>query len=83
MDFIIILPAHQGNTVIIVVIDRFSKAAHFGSLPTHFSTWKATELFINIISKLIGYLVSSQTETPFFLANFGKHSSNSTILSSI
>lgn len=35
LDFIIILPAHQGQIVILVIIDHFLKAAHFGTLPTH------------------------------------------------
>lgn len=37
MDFIVSLPANQGHSVILVVIDRFSKAAHFGSLLRIFS----------------------------------------------
>lgn len=38
-----------------VVIDRFSEAAHFGVLPTNLSTCKAAELFLNIICKLHSY----------------------------
>lgn len=55
MGFIVGLPEHQGHTVIVVVIDLFSNAAHFGGLPTNFSACKATKLFTNIISKLHGY----------------------------
>lgn len=33
MDFITNLPAYHGQSVIIVVIDGFSKEAHFGTLP--------------------------------------------------
>lgn len=40
MDFIVGLPTHQGQNVIVVVIDRFSKASPFGTLPTHFTTCK-------------------------------------------
>lgn len=36
MDFIASLLVHQGQTVILVVIDRFSEAAHFGTLPIFF-----------------------------------------------
>lgn len=55
MDFVVSLPAYQENIVILVVIDRFSKAAHFGSLLTQFSACKTAELFMNIICKLYGY----------------------------
>jgi hypothetical protein len=34
LDFVIGLPSFQTNTVILVVVDRLSKAAHFGMLPT-------------------------------------------------
>lgn len=40
LDFIIGLPSFQSNTVVLVVVDRLSKAAHFGMLPTHFTTIK-------------------------------------------
>lgn len=45
LDFIARLPAYNGQTIMIVVIDRFSKAAHFGSLTTNFIACKAAELF--------------------------------------
>lgn len=35
-DFIIGLPQSKGYTLILVVIDRLTKYAHFGSLPTSF-----------------------------------------------
>lgn len=37
MDFTNKLPAQNGLSVIIVVLDRFSKAAHFGSLSHNFT----------------------------------------------
>ncbi|GKB29882.1 ty3-gypsy retrotransposon protein, partial [Tanacetum coccineum] len=40
MDFIIGLPASKGLTVILVVVNRFSKYAHFGTLPTSFNAPK-------------------------------------------
>lgn len=49
MDFIIGLPSINGNTVILVVIDRFSKAAHFGSLQHKFTALQAAELFTTVI----------------------------------
>ncbi len=33
LDFVTALPASQGNTVVLTVVDRFSKAAHFIPLP--------------------------------------------------
>jgi hypothetical protein len=40
MDFIIGLPVSQGSTIVFVVVDRLSKYAHFGVLPTSFTTSK-------------------------------------------
>lgn len=37
MDFIVRVPTHQGQTVILAIIDRFSKTSHCGTLPTHFT----------------------------------------------
>lgn len=35
LDFITGLPLSQGYSAILVVVDRFSKGAHFGALPPH------------------------------------------------
>ena len=51
LDFIVGLPSLQSNTVILVVVDRLSKAAHFGSLPTNFTACKVAELFCQLICK--------------------------------
>lgn len=51
MDFITSLPLSQGMTVILVVVDKLSKSAHFGGLVTHFIALKTAELFIIIWSK--------------------------------
>lgn len=48
MDFIVRLPAYNNYTVIMVIVDRFSKAAH-GMLPTHFTASKAAELFTTTV----------------------------------
>lgn len=45
MDFIIDLPPSVGFMAILVTVDRFSKATHFGALPTHFSASKVVDLF--------------------------------------
>lgn len=67
MNFIVGLPAYQGNSVIMMVMDYFSKAAHFGDLPTNFSSCKAVELFTKIICKLHGYPKSIILDCkPFF-----------------
>lgn len=44
MDFITHLPASQGFTCIIVVVDRLCKAAHFGALPTHYTASKIAQV---------------------------------------
>lgn len=73
MDFIVSLPANQGHSVILVVIDRFSKAAHFGSLPTHFSAYKTAELFTHMVFKLHGYPKSIISDRdPIFISKFWK-----------
>lgn len=77
MDFIIHLPAHQNQWVILVAIDKCSKASHFHSLPTHFSASKAAEIFTQIVCKHHGTpKVSYPAVTPFLLARFEKHSFN-------
>lgn len=43
MDLIVNLPALQGHTIILVVVDCFSKAAHSKTLPTNFFAYKAAE----------------------------------------
>lgn len=48
MDFILRLPAHQGQTVIF--IDPLRQ--HFGTLPTHFSICKIADLFTQMVCKL-------------------------------
>lgn len=56
MDFVVALPNSHGFTVFMVVVDRLTKYAHFGALPTHFSASKLAELFANIVVKLHGFL---------------------------
>ncbi|GKA22012.1 ty3-gypsy retrotransposon protein [Tanacetum coccineum] len=51
MDFITGLPPSKGNTVILVVVDRLSKYAHFGVLPTSFNAHKVAEVFLEIMVK--------------------------------
>ncbi|GJX77411.1 ty3-gypsy retrotransposon protein [Tanacetum coccineum] len=51
MDFITGLPTSRGSTVIFVVVDRLTKYAHFGALPTSFNAHKVVELFVDIVVK--------------------------------
>uniref|UniRef100_A0A803JAN2 Integrase catalytic domain-containing protein n=1 Tax=Xenopus tropicalis TaxID=8364 RepID=A0A803JAN2_XENTR len=55
MDFIVELPPSQGKTVIWVVVDRFSKMAHFMSLPQLPSAKVLADLFITHIFKFHGF----------------------------
>lgn len=71
LDFITGLPLFQGFSVILVVVDRFSKGAHFGLLPTHFTAHKVAVLFLDMVCKLHGFpksLISDRD--PVFMSNF-------------
>ncbi|PNX92763.1 Ty3/gypsy retrotransposon protein [Trifolium pratense] len=71
LDFITGLPPSHGFTVILVVVDRFSKGAHFGALPSSFSAYKVAALFLDIICKHHGLprsLVSDRD--PIFISRF-------------
>ncbi len=54
MDFIVGLPESDGNTKIWVIVDRFSKMAHFIPLPTVNKTEDMAKIFLNQIWKLHG-----------------------------
>ncbi|WVZ16786.1 hypothetical protein V8G54_009768 [Vigna mungo] len=51
LDFIIGLPPYKGFTIILVVVDRFSKGAHFRMLPKSFSASQVAQLFVDIVCK--------------------------------
>jgi transposase InsO family protein len=54
LDFITGLPLSQGNTVILVVVDRFSKAARFIPLPKLPSAKETAELLMNHVFRVFG-----------------------------
>ncbi|GJZ81421.1 ty3-gypsy retrotransposon protein [Tanacetum coccineum] len=71
MDFITGLPNSKGVTVIFVVVDCFTKYAHFGTLPTNFNAHKVAEVFLEIVIKHHGLpktIVSDRD--PIFVSKF-------------
>ncbi|GKC03858.1 ty3-gypsy retrotransposon protein, partial [Tanacetum coccineum] len=71
MDFITSLPNSKGVTVIFVVVDHFTKYAHFGTLPTNFNAHKVAEVFLEIVIKHHGLpktIVSNRD--PIFVSKF-------------
>ena len=73
MDFIVGLPNSAGLTNILVVVDKFTKYAHFGALPNHYSATKVVELFSTMVIKLHGLprtIVSDRD--PIFTSEFWK-----------
>jgi hypothetical protein len=62
MDFIKGLPISQGASVIMVVVDRLSKYAHFISVAHPFTASKIASLFMQHVFKLHGLPVSIVTD---------------------
>lgn len=54
LDFVTGLPPSQGNTVILVVVDRFSKAARFIPLPKLPTAKETAELLMNHVFRIFG-----------------------------
>lgn len=58
-------------SVILVVVDRSTKATHFDTLPTFFNATEVAELFVNMICKLHGQLFSILSDIePIFITHF-------------
>lgn len=73
LDFITHLPTSHGFTVILVVVDFFSKGVHYSALPTHHSTFKVVTLFMDIIYKHHGFPQSIVSDRdPIFISSFWK-----------
>ena len=71
MDFITGLPKSEGKSVIMVVVDRLTKYAHFCALYHPFKAGMVTNSFMNTIQKLHGtpnIIVSDRD--PIFTGNF-------------
>ena len=54
MDFVTGLPPSEGNTVILTIIDRFSKAVHYIPLPKFPSALETADLLSSHVFKLHG-----------------------------
>lgn len=71
MDFIIGLPLSHGFSIILVVVERFTKGAHFDILPPFYTTHKVALLFMDIVCKLHGFLRSIMSNRdPIFISRF-------------
>ena len=71
LDFITGLPPYHGKTVLLVVVDRFSKGIHLGTLPSAHTAYMVATLFVDIVVKLHGIprsLVSDRD--PLFISRF-------------
>lgn len=54
LDFISGLPPYRGNSVILVIVDHFSKGIHLGPLPSHLIAFSVAQLFMELSGKLHG-----------------------------
>ncbi|XP_061355879.1 uncharacterized protein LOC133300369 [Gastrolobium bilobum] len=68
LDFIVGLPLSHGFTTILVTVDRLSKFAYFGALPTSFTAAKVAHIFCDMIVRNHGFprsLISDRDKKKF------------------
>ena len=71
MDFITSLPMSKGKSVIMVVVDRLTKYAHFCALSHPFKSSTVANTFMDTIQKLHGNLrVIVSNKDAIFTENF-------------
>nr|GEW58441.1 hypothetical protein [Tanacetum cinerariifolium] len=71
MDFIEKLPSSYGKTVILVVVDRLNKYAHFMALQHHFTASTVAQVFLDNVYRLYGMPESIMSDRDnIFLSNF-------------
>ncbi|KAL1356594.1 hypothetical protein AAHE18_05G195900 [Arachis hypogaea] len=74
MDFIVQLPKSAGYSAILVVVDRFSKTAHFEPLRAGFTASTVARIFIGSVVKLHGFPSSIVSDRdPLFLSRFWRN----------
>jgi hypothetical protein len=74
MDFVVGLPLSEGYNVILVVVDHFTKYAHFVPLHHPYSAPLVARVFVDSIVKLHGMTHSITSVTAYSLASFGSYS---------
>ena len=62
MDFIEGLPKSEGSNVILVIVDRFTKVAHFFAISNHYTAKGVAQVFFDNIYKLHGLPSSIVTD---------------------
>ncbi|KAI7790520.1 Pol polyprotein [Triplophysa rosa] len=73
LDFVTGLPLSSGHTVILTVVDRFSKAAHFIPPPKLPSTREMSQLMVDHVFRLHGIPVDVVSDRgPQFISRFWK-----------
>ncbi|KAI7808332.1 Pol polyprotein [Triplophysa rosa] len=71
LDFITGLPRSCGNTVVLTVVDRFSKAVHFVPLPKLSSSRETAQLMVDHVFRLHGLPVNIVSDRgPQFTSRF-------------
>jgi len=71
MDFITVLPKSKGKSVIMVLVDRLTKYAHFCALSHPFKASTVSTAFMETIQKLHGnQKIPLSDRDPIFIGNF-------------